>query len=384
MTDEEYLDEEELLEDKIIENDIQPTLKLDYTLKTMEERNALVDKIVSQTPSSQLTSHYLEILGDYIMGALTKEERKEKKYLTDNRMITINKRETSFEGLAEKFENGEDGIYNLMTNDKNILFQPKAQITDHDVETIPGLRDLRDAIAQIEQECKAASGKRKYLLKKQLIEMRKDQYVLKSAFAPTMYITPSPRGISKIDLSERRWVDEDGEPQSSGLISFFNPLHISAILCNYNALKIETKGRYWDDFFYLMEDFDDLLKRALGDYPLYWDLVQHKIAGKQNIEIQALLEADHGIKHSVEYISSLWRNKIPKMIAEQEKEDYLLWYYSNEKQGKWKKCSKCGQFKLAHNRFFSKNKTAKDGWYSQCKACRNQKTQLKKIQIGGK
>ena len=273
MTDEEYLDEEELLEDKIIENDIQPTLKLDYTLKTMEERNALVDKIVSQTPSSQLTSHYLEILGDYIMGALTKEERKEKKYLTDNRMITINKRETSFEGLAEKFENGEDGIYNLMTNDKNILFQPKAQITDHDVETIPGLRDLRDAITQIEQECKAASGKRKYLLKKQLIEMRKDQYVLKSAFAPTMYVTPSPRGISKIDLSERRWVDEDGEPQSSGLISFFNPLHISAILCNYNALKIETKGRYWDDFFYLMEDFDDLLKRALGDYPLYWDLV---------------------------------------------------------------------------------------------------------------
>jgi hypothetical protein len=56
------------------------------------------------------------------MGGITKEEKKEKLYLTDNRRITIEKWETSFEGLAEKFENGEDGIYNLMTNDKNILF----------------------------------------------------------------------------------------------------------------------------------------------------------------------------------------------------------------------------------------------------------------------
>ena len=100
------------------------------------------------------------------MGAISKEERKEKKYLTENRLITINRRETSFEGLVEKFENGEDGIYNIMTNDKNILLQPKAQITEHDIDTIPGLRELRDAIAQIDEACKAATGKRKYLLKK--------------------------------------------------------------------------------------------------------------------------------------------------------------------------------------------------------------------------
>lgn len=46
---------------------------------------------------------------------MTKEERKNKDINTDNRMITINKRETSFEGLIDKFENGEDGIYNFMT-----------------------------------------------------------------------------------------------------------------------------------------------------------------------------------------------------------------------------------------------------------------------------
>ena len=79
------------------------------------------------------------------------------------------------------------------------------------------------------------------------------------------------------------------------------------------------------------------------------------------------------IKHSVEYISSLWRNKIPKLIAEQAQKDWLEWYYTNKKKGYWKKCSRCGQIKLGHNKFFSKNKTSKDGWYSICKDCRNKK-----------
>ena len=30
-------------------------------------------------------------------------------------------------------ENGEDGIYNLLTNDKNVIFQPKVTITKKDL-----------------------------------------------------------------------------------------------------------------------------------------------------------------------------------------------------------------------------------------------------------
>ena len=80
------------------------------------------------------------------------------------------------------------------------------------------------------------------------------------------------------------------------------------------------------------------------------------------------------IKHSLEYISSLWRKKIPKLIASAAEDQYLDWYYLNEEKGKYKRCSRCGQIKLAHNKYFSKNKTSKDGFYSICKACRNSKT----------
>ena len=71
---------------------------------------------------------------------MEKEEKREKKILTDNRMTTVNKRETSFEGLVTQLENGEDGIYNLITENKNIIFQPKVTITKKDLEEIPELR----------------------------------------------------------------------------------------------------------------------------------------------------------------------------------------------------------------------------------------------------
>ena len=96
-----------------------------------------------------------------------------------------------------------------------------------------------------------------------------------------------------------------------------------------------------------------------------------------------MLEEEFGITHSLEYISSLWRNKIPKLIASAAEDEYLNWYYTEIEKGQWKKCSRCGQIKLAHNKYFSKNKTSKDGLYSICKACRNAKTKNKGGLING-
>ena len=55
-------------------------------------------------------------------------------------MMTVNKRETSFEGLVSQLENGEDGIYNLISENKNQIFQPKVTITKKDLEEIEPLR----------------------------------------------------------------------------------------------------------------------------------------------------------------------------------------------------------------------------------------------------
>ena len=356
------------------EADTAAYIKMDFSLVTPQERVKKVEEIIANTPSERLTPYYLEKLADYIIFAMDKEERKKKKILTDNRMITVNKRETSFEGLIGRLENGEDGIYNIITNDKNIIFTPKVSITEEDIKTIPGLKELRIEIAKIEEECKHARGKRAFLLKKQLIGMRQDQYALKDVYRKPVYVMNITKSLSNLNISEEIGLDENNEVYSTGLINFYNPKHISALLCNYSQIKEDCWDKFNSDIKWLMEDLDALVDRTLkGRYPLYYDLVVYKIDGKSNAEIQEILQEDYGIKHSVEYLSSLQRNKIPKMIADKAADEWLIFHYTNEEYGHWKKCGRCGEIKLAHNHFFSKNSTSKDHFYSICKECRNKK-----------
>ena len=351
------------------------SLKLDYTILDPQERNTLVKKIIAQTPPEKLTSGYLEILTKYLVFAMDKEEKKQKKIITDNRLVTINKREMSFEGLISKFENGEDGIYNMIANDKNIIFAPKIGITEEDIAEIPGLKELRETIAYIEEKEKIATGKKKYLLKKQIIELRKDQYVLKQAYRKPVYMMNAVKSFNHLSLDEHITINADGSLNIEGNFSFLKPEHVSAVLCNYSRIKEDSWDKFQSDSYYLILDLENLIEKTLReDHPLYYNLLIYKIDGKTNEEIQGILYREFGVKHSIEYISSLWRQKIPKLLADRALKDWLVWHYTQEEKGKWKRCSRCGQVKLAHNLFFSKNSTSKDGFYSICKDCRNAKT----------
>jgi hypothetical protein len=61
------------------------------------------------------------------------------------------------------------------------------------------------------------------------------------------------------------------------------------------------------------------------------------------------------------------------MIASVAEDQFLDYYYLNIEKGSYKKCSKCGKIKLAINKYFSRNNTSKDGFYSICKDCRNKR-----------
>ena len=78
------------------------------------------------------------------------------------------------------------------------------------------------------------------------------------------------------------------------------------------------------------------------------------------------------VQHNEQYFSTLWRKKIPRLLAEQAQKNWLIWYYTNEEYGEWKTCGRCGETKLAHPLFFSRN-TSKDHYYSICKECRRKK-----------
>ena len=46
-----------------------------------------------------------------------------------------------------------------------------------------------------------------------------------------------------------------------------------------------------------------------------------------------MIEREFGFTHSLEYISSLWRNKIPKLIASYYTDEWLTWYYTEKEYG---------------------------------------------------
>ena len=187
-------------------------IKLDYTLENPEDRNKLVEQILQENPEPN--EKYLEILADYLVLCMEKQEKRERKILTENRMTTVDKREISFEGLVSQFENGEDGIYNLITNNKDIIFQPKVTITKKDIEEIQPLRQLKEAINIWEEKQKTATGKEAFIIKKTLIELRKDQYIIKNAYRKP--ITP----IKLIHSKQRVALDGLVSISSLGEISY--------------------------------------------------------------------------------------------------------------------------------------------------------------------
>ena len=346
--------------------------KLDYSLDSPEERNQLVQQIIDES-EEEIKPAYLEVLADYLILCMEKQEKKERSILTDNRLVTINKRETSFEGLVSQFENGEDGIYNIMTEDKNQLFQPKVSITKQDLEDIPFLKQLRESIEFWENKLKTATGKDVFKIKKTLIDLRKDQYIIKNAYKRPITFTQAVRSSHNfIPLEGELTLTPDNRVSGKGIV-LTDPAVCSAILCNYSRLKQDSWGNFESDTWYLIYDFETVCDLALERHPLYMRLVEYKIDGMQNIDIQEALQQEFGIKHSLEYISSLWRNKIPKLIASAAEDQYLDWYFLKEEKGQYKRCSRCGQIKLANNKYFSINNTSKDKFYSVCKECRSTK-----------
>ena len=370
------------IEKQSIPQDDSTYIKLDYTLSTYEERIDLVNKIINSIPEKQLTNQYLTKMTDYILMLDRIGTKNKDNIITPNRKLVQDSHETSFEGLVAVFsneynENGsagnEDAVHNLITDNKNILLTPKLRkITPEEENSIPGLKEMTQEIDRLEELFNKATGKTKMSIKKNIIALRKDRYVLRSSYKPYINCMNAVKSASKLDIYEN--VEVCGEElKIEANISLLIPQHVSALLCNYSAIKAECWGKLESDMYWLMIALEDTIDQALYDYPLYFDLMVYKIDGLPNVEIQKLIQNTFGIKYSIEYISSLWRNKIPKLIAEQAQKNYLEYYYTNVEKGKWKRCSRCGQIKLAHTKFFSKNKTSKDGFYSICKDCRNKK-----------
>lgn len=345
--------------------------KLDFTVETIEERLEIVNKILEEVPEP--SADYLETLGTYLIFPINKAEKKLQKRIINskNRRETINKYEISYEGLAASLESGEDGIYNLM-GDKNRRTKMNniRPISQEDIEKYPEIKQLRESIDFWKEQAKNATGKRAFNIKKIIIETSRNQYYVRDSLNPPIAFANMTPNKHVCKITDSFNIDKNGNVSYTG-VSLCSPYVCSNILCNYSKLKQEGWDALEGDLHFLMIAFDKYCGEALKSEPILEQIVIDKIDGMQNNEIQDDLLLKFGTSYTVEYISSLYRNKIPKLIASVAEDDYIQEWFLNHEKGTYKKCSRCGNIKLAHTKYFSKNPDSNDGFYSICKDCRN-------------
>ena len=335
------------------------SLELNKHLETYEERLAWVNKEMDRIGADKLSSAQLDKISTYLIDGTNPEARGE--IITANRLVTVNKRETSREGLIEKLEGGESAFYQLIKQDRNTILTPKVEITEADLAEVPGLAQLRAGIDKIESLIEnepdmdlRSRGK----LKQTVIEMRRDQYVLKNAYRQPMFGRGNPTVM-----------DTDANYD----FSLQDPPQVLALLVNYAQLKLEFRENNSSDLKWILEDLDNLIKESLTKKPALMFILQQKIIGASNNEIRDILKEKFDLDHTQEYISSLYRNKIPQLIAEAAEAQWVNNMFMNKLKGNYKKCTRCGEIKLANNRNFSINRTSSSNFYSICKVCRNKK-----------
>ena len=111
---------------------------------------------------------------------------------------------------------------------------------------------MRDAIEIWETKLKTARGREAFIIKKALIELRKDQYIIKNAFRRPVELSKITRSKSYIKLDDKTHAfDDHGMPIIEG-VSLMDYKVISAILCNYSSLKQGSWDCFEGDTWYLM------------------------------------------------------------------------------------------------------------------------------------
>lgn len=351
--------------------------KLDYTIKDLEQRITLVNNIVNQHEKAKIpiNSQYLTAMADYCLGLDIKKAYKNTGILTKNRMITIYKREQSYESLKEMMPDGDNDIYSLINdNPKGTYLTSRTKITKEDIDNTPELQTIKQEIERLKESVKNATGKELYILKKTLIDLEQDQYIIKTLKTQQnmglLKSTKSPKSTGTLCINEDIYEGDNGDIKTDAIVNLTDPEHVKALLHYYVLLKEDTWDKLDSDLRYLLWELEDRADEALmKQKPIWYKIMIRKIDGASNEDIAAELKLEMGVDLSINTISTIWCNSIPKAIAKQAAKHNTIFYYKKNNK-KMKICNRCGKLLPPNKLFFHTNNKAADKLYSICKECR--------------
>lgn len=350
--------------------------KLDFNLQKYTERYALVNFLDRQGLLQNCTPGELDKISNYLLYS--------EDVNIDVELKEGSKKKVSYEELIESTI-GENTIQN---HEQSSIYRiPRPTIDKEKDKDVPGMKDLWEAIDIISEKynyCKnVLEGKielnpdraliptyqTKYYMREWMIDLRREQFLLKDIFKPVI------GGVISFACTQK--------PQYIGMkignnvlcdcemnIDYTNWQHIYNLLKYYSGMKSHINNDPYNEWWVPYEFLDELIKRVRWT-PEQWIILTRKINKVPNEEIVAELERMGHKSYSVNYISTIFKQHISKRITKQA----ILWW--NEKFYKldgslehslhWKVCPSCGRTLYADEINFGK--FIDGSWKNICKDC---------------
>lgn len=356
---------------------IKVATKLDYNLQAYQERLGLVNFLVEQGELDGYPPSELDKVANYLLYAEDVDAEVELK--------EGSKHKVSYEELIETAL-GEGQIQKQ--KEMSIYKTPKPRINREEDADIPFMKDLWEAIDVITEQyqyCKdVLDGKTdmnperaliptyqtKYFLREWMIDLRREQFLLKDSFRPPVGSGLALTGYSEMKDDYGMCIGPHILCPGSMMVDFGNWQHIYNMLKYYSGMKAKLIDNPYHPWWCMYDFLDELLEKVNWS-PEHQHILLRKIDKVPNEQIAEELLEINGKSYSVNYISTIWKQHISKQVV---KYAYLWW---NEKQYKpdgtmrtmfkWKYCPVCGEQLFLDELNFSMK--ADGTWKDMCKMC---------------
>ena len=382
----------------------QFTRKLDYTIQDTSQRVSLVKDIIGKQliPFSSnnrdkryIVQHTNDFLIDYfdnkyksfkspnkgdlsdvdpICSMLSQmadyilyQDKKERRKLREGEKDKIKHEE--FTDDPEEHKNVQDtkktqGEYYEVNN-------PQTIITKEDLQKYSELKQLQDARNFLLTKVRTCSPQNRWRYNRFKNFLLNDMKIIKEILSGMFEInSPGPYSTVYDFDCDTGYFDENDDYIliSENKIELNKRKHLVEIIRFYVDLKeINDVNK---DIKYIINVLDEIINRTVNRIELDFEcrlILYYKKQAKTNKEISKMLDL-FGFNTSARRVSSLFRFIINELIETWDlwKED---WIYTYKVKGNWKTCGKCGEIKLANEKYFNSDKSRKDEFFPYCKKC---------------
>ena len=377
--------------------DMQDILQnLDYTIETSEERVQAVATLLSEPSvdqhiidqfyepyieqnllSSQMSiSKHLEFITNYILFA---PEASKEDIVNPQTQKDRDKRSESMEAMRE------NGIQEFPDqNVKNIVKPSTITIEPSDLKQYPELSELEQLYQKLRQNSQdeSLSFQQRYKNKNAAMSVRAQMKEIKKSYKRYIEFAPKYMPYSEIDYYNHTFYeDEQGELQivSYNKLTFTEPTHVSNLLLHYSSLRQECLEDPTKTINFFLQTLEELIEKT--DFtPQERFILEKRIDGAT---YETIAEDFKEKFHQTAYpnnLSVVFNERIVNKIIETYWDTFLEWWFTNQVKANYKKCSKCGEIKIAHPFYFHRDKKGKYKLSSICRLCRNKRRRKNYVQ----